>query len=460
MVVVLKATTVDTEGTAAGRLWRLAYPVIGLNLLSVLSLAVDTAMCGRLPDAEPVLEGLGFAVQIVFLAMVAMMGLVVGTVALVARAYGARNAERVNHILAQSTQLTVAVSFAVAVLGNVLAEPLVRVMGAEGAAVTEAVRYLRPALGGCVFFYLIIMYAGVLRGVGNTRLPFVIALGTNALNIALNYCLILGNLGFPALGVQGAAIGTVASFAVGVIAYVVLLRRDTQPGVFLPLSPRALDRGLARQLYRVGWPAALDMIILNAGFMSIIGMLGRIDGTAVAAHGIGLRLQALAFVPGLAVSQATGALVGQALGGGDPEEARRVARAAMVICTAIMTTLAIAIIFAARPIVALFDVTAGSALETYTVTWIRLLGYCMPPVGVHIALAGLLQGSGATNTSLGINTIGTIGLQIPLAVLLGYGLDLGAAGVWASFPLSFIAKAALAYAAYRRGRWARTGERL
>ena len=80
----------------------LALPLIGLNVLNVLALTVDTAMLAHIPDAEVTLIGLGFSTQILFLLMVAMSGLTVGTVALIARAHGAGQGDRVNHILAQS----------------------------------------------------------------------------------------------------------------------------------------------------------------------------------------------------------------------------------------------------------------------------------------------------------------------------------------------------------------------
>ena len=101
----------------------LAWPIVGLNVLNVLALAVDTAMCGRLENAENALAALSYATQVVFLLMVAMLGLTVGTVATVSRAHGARHDERVNHILIQSTQLTVMLSAVIAVVGN-LAAPM------------------------------------------------------------------------------------------------------------------------------------------------------------------------------------------------------------------------------------------------------------------------------------------------------------------------------------------------
>ncbi len=435
----------------------LAWPIVGLNVLNVLALAVDTAMCGRLDESEDALAALSYATQVIFLLMVAMLGLTVGTVASVSRAHGAGHDERVNHILIQSTQLTVLLSVLIAIIGNIFAPQILLLLGASEDTLGLGLDYLRPLMTLTVFYYLNILYAGVLRGVGNTRLPFLIALASNGLNVVLNYGLILGNLGLPALGVQGAAIGTVISHGFAAVVMVYLLQRETLPGVRLTLSLERLDMKLARALARVGWPAAADMVVLNAGFLAVVGLLGRLDEVAVAAHGVGLRIQALAFVPGMSISQATGALVGQALGGHDAQHARQTLRASIVLCVLIMAIPGAFFIGFDDAIIAIFDVQSGTLLAAYAKEWIEVLGWSMPIFGVHIAFAGLLQGSGETMTSLRINIWTTFLVQIPLSWLLGFPLGLGAFGVWMSIPLAFVAKAVLDWLAYRNGRWAREG---
>ena len=449
----------NDERSVSRRLFDLALPVIGLNLLGVLALVIDTAMCGRLPNHEDALNALGFATQVVFLAMVGMMGLIVGTVAFVARAHGAKDEDQVNHILWQSTQLTVVVSVAVAAIGNLFAPGLLQLLGADDAVLELSLDYLRPNLSFSVFFYLSMLYAAVLRGVGNTRLPFLVGIFSNALNVLFNYGLILGNLGLPQLGVEGAAIGTVLSQACGVVLLVALLKRGAVPGIDLKLGLKRLDAALSKRLAVVGAPAALDMIVLNAGFASIVGMLGHMDAMAVAAHGIGIRIQSLAFVPGFGVSQATGAMVGNALGAGDPKGARSIARAAMVLCTVVMTVIAAVLLIGAPELVGLFEIPAGTRLADLSVLWIRILGFGIPIVGVHIAIIGVLRGAGATRTSLRINVVGTC-LQIPLSYVLGVTFGLGPWGVWAGFPISFVFKAMLGIAAYLKGDWAKTGRRV
>jgi putative MATE family efflux protein len=439
------------------QLFSLSVPIIGINVLSVTMLAVDSALCGRLPNAAAALSAFGFTTQIVLLLIAATLGLIVGTVALVARAYGAKALERVDELLVQSTQLTALVGLVVGIAGAALARPLLTLLGASPDVVNVGVDYLRPLLLGTPFFCLSLLYAGVLRGVGNTRLPFLCALAANALNAVLNYGLVLGHFGLPSLGVTGSAIGTVIAQIFNVIALMWILRGGRVAGLHLRLRPVPIDRRLAVELFGVGWPAALDLLVLNGGFVIGLGLLGRVGDITVAAHGLGLRIQSLAFVPGVGIAQATAALVGQALGANDLPRARRIARVSMVLCTLMMSSLALVIVVAAHPLVGLFGVVAGTPLELAAVQWLRLLGAAMVPSGVVIALTGVLQGSGATRTSLRINIWTTFALQVPLAYVLAFPLGMGGLGVWLSVPIVYVIKAFVVYAIYRQERWAVAG---
>jgi len=446
------------------RIAALALPVVGLNVLGVITLLVDTLMVGRMAQPGPALAALGFATQVVFLLMVAMIGLAVGAAAVLARVYGAGLHERVEHALRQATYVTVLVALLVGGLGNLVARPVLEGLGAHGQSLELGLVYLRPILSFTVFYYLNTLYAASLRSLGETRLPFMVALFSNALNLVLDYGFILGRGGLPALGVAGAAWATVASQAVGTVLLVVLLSRGEVPKAPLVLLPRPrrlrrLDLTLAREFLRIGGPAALDMVVMNVAFMSIVGMLGRISEDAVAAHGIGLRVQSLAFVPGLGVAQVVGAMVGNALGARDVALAKRLTRSSVLICTVLMGVLGLFFVSNADGIVALFDLDPGQPLGQLTATWIRLLGWGMPVVGVHIAFVGVLRGAGATRKSLGINVIGTFLFQVPASYVLWRVMGWGAFGIWLAFPLSFGVKALLGGWVYSRGHWAVAGSR-
>ncbi len=442
------------------RLWDLSLPVIGLNVLNVLALAVDTAMCGRLENAEETLSALGFASQLVFLLMVAMLGLTVGTVSQVARAFGAGENGRVRHVVQQSTLLTVGLGILVGVVGLNIDGPLLSMLGASPPVRDLGEQYLLPLLSGAAVTYLSILYMAVLRGLGNTRMPFYVALVANVLNAVLNYGLILGNYGLPALGVQGAAIGTLISQVFSAVVMGFYIRRGAELGGVVKLFVAKFDRALLWDLARVGMPAALDMLVLNISFLAIIGMVGYFSEVAVAAHGIGIRIQALAFVPGMSISQAAAALIGRALGASDIPWAKRITRASVLMCLGIMSVLGVILFVLARSILALvFDVAPGSALEEQAVVWIQILGAGMPIFGIQVALSGMMQGAGITRVSLRINVITTLAIQIPLGYLLGFPLGLGTFGIWLSLPLAFLVKASLSAYIFWRGNWARTGLR-
>lgn len=444
--------------TIPRRLVRLALPVVGLNFLGVAGLFIDTAMCGRLVEQPLALAALGFAGQLVFLATVLMMGLAVGTVALVSRAHGAGDRERVGDIVAQSTALAVLAALCVATLGNLAAMPALRALGAAPEVAALAVAYLRPVFAGSFFYFLLILYAAVLRAVAKTMLPFLIGLGWNALNLLFNYALIYGHFGAPRLGLVGAALSTALSQGVGIAALVVHLARGGVSELPFSLRPRALDPALVRELLRLGAPAALDALVLNVAFLSLIYLLGLVDGAAVAAHGVGLRVQNVALVPALGLSQASAAMVGNALGAARDVEARAITRAAASIAAAVMTALGVLLFAFAREITeAAFAIGPGTVMHLYAITWIRVLGLTMPFIGVHLALIGTLRGAGEAATSLRINVFGTLLVQVPLSLLLGFALGLGPLGIWLSLPFSYLAKLGLALVAYRRGKWARVG---
>ncbi len=432
----------------------LAWPIIGLNILQVLSLAVDTAMVGRSSNAEASLIGLGYASQLMFLLMMAMIGLTVGTVASMARARGRGDLETAQHIFQQSLQLTAMLGVAVAIIGNLLAVPLLQTLGADETTMGPALDYFRPLLVGVVFGYLTMVFAASLRAMGNTRVAFMISLAMNGLNVVFNYCLILGNFGFPALGNTGAALGTILSQSIAVVLMVLVLRRGAVPELKIVFRLRAFDKAVTQNLFRIGWPAALDMLVLNASLLLTVGLLGRIDQAAVGAHSIGLRVQLLAFVPGIGVSQAVGALVGQALGANRLEDARAVLRSGLWLCVGIMTSLGLVLLLFADSIVDLFGVKTGTPIHDLAVEWMQLLSYMMPASAISIAIGGLLQGAGATMVSLRINAATSIGLLMPCAYILGNVVGWGAVGVWMAFPISSVVRALWTVRAYRRGTWA------
>jgi putative MATE family efflux protein len=439
------------------RVLRLALPVVALNVLGVFTLFVDTLFVSRLPESEPALIALSFAGQIVFLAQVPMLGLGVGSAVLVSRAFGAGDLARVAELARQSLQLTLLLGALMAALGPAFLPPLLRALGAEETAYDLALAYLVPLVLGVALYFTQLLSFALFRSTGNTAIPLYVGLLVNALNVVLDAVLIFGLLGAPRLGVVGAAYGTLVSQGVGVLLTLWLFSRGALGGAKVPLAPSRIEGAFARDMGRLGAPAALDLFLVNVSFLSMVYFLGRIDALAVAAHGIGQRVQSIAFVPGLGIAQAVGALVGNALGAHDVDEARAVTRAGIVLATGMMGTLGLVLTLARALVASAFNLEPSTPLYEYTLTWITILGASLPLLGVNIGLIGALRGSGATVASFFINVVATLIFQIPLQATFAFALGWGAVGVWLAFPLTYILRIALAVSVYRRGTWARVG---
>ena len=444
---------------SARQLMSMALPLMGSLLASISMLIVDGIACGHIADHGVSLTALGYGVQIWFLLAFPMMSaLGVGTVAIASRAHGAGDTARVNHVLAQSTQLAVLAGIVLGAVCIAAGSLPFRALGASPEVAAKGASYLRMMMFALpVFLFADGCLAAALRSVGKPRLPFATDLAATLVNVLLNYGLVFGHFGLPELGIAGAGLATAISRVLSVGLLVAVIHANNVGGLRVRLRVVAIDRPIVQQILRVGLPALFERVIFYASMTALIWILARVDETSVAAHGIGSRVAALLLIPAFGLSMATGALVGKALGAGSADDARRIVRLSSLAVLAIMVPIAAATFIGAGAITAAYDVVAGSPLDAYTVSWLRLIALSVVLQGVLLAFEGLLMGAGASRTVMRINLIANLGLRVTLAMLLGLATDLGAVGVWLSWPAALLVQLPLVFVAYRRGRWAVTG---
>ncbi len=434
-----------------------ALPIMGGLLAQSVTYVLDGIMCARIPDNGLSLTALGFSVQVWSMCITPAAALGIGTVAMVSRAHGARDVERMNRVVTQSAQLALLAGGVLAILGVIFADSILRALGASPEVAELGAGYLRMLM--IVFpgnFLVEGCLSPMLRSAGKARLPFIAGVAGNLLNVALNYGLIFGNFGLPEMGIAGAGLATAISQMTTLVILLVAIHRGAIDGVVVRIRA-AVDRSIMGQIVTVGWPAWLERLAFFGSMTALVWILARVDETAVAAHIIGTRIAGFLMVPVFGLSRATGALTGKALGGGSPDDARKVFRLSAVAAVAIMLPIGVTLAASAYAIAAAYDVAPGSLLERDSVTWLRLISVTIVLQGVMLALEGVLLGAGATRTVLRINLWANMGLRVALATALGFGTDLGPVGVWLSWPASFLVQLPLAFIAYRRGQWAVTG---
>jgi putative MATE family efflux protein len=289
-----------------------------------------------------------------------------------------------------------------------------------------------------------------LRGAGDTRTPLLVSVVVAVVKIVSSYVLIFGKLGVPAFGVVGAAAGTVLAFTCGALVVGVLLRRGH---LVLRMTGKSMRlRGNAmRRVFSIGYPAAIEHVAMQAGFVVYIVFAAQYGTSAVAAYFIGVRILALSFLPGFGFSAAAAALVGQNLGAGRPRSAERSGWNATRLATYLMTVGGALIFVAARPIARLF--VDDEDVISDAVSFIYVLAAAQPLMAIDFTLGGALRGAGDTRFPLLAVILGFYGCRLGFASAVTFWWELGLFWLWFALVGDYLARSLLKGYRFHSGRW-------
>ncbi len=427
----------------------LAWPVVAEMGLQTATQVIDMAMVGRLGPVAIAAVGLSF--QPLMLAMAVFAGVAVGTTALVARSVGAGDRETAGLAAGQGLAIASLMAFSVCGLAIWQAANIVSIMGAEPEVVLAGASYIRTLMPGGAFMLVGMILAGSLRGAGDTRTPMKVAIWVNIANVALNYVLIFGHLGFPALGLVGAALGTSISRSAGALALVVLAVRGRSVITLRAADVFRIDAVMIRRIFRIGIPAALERLIMSASQVLYVRMVASLGTVAFAAHTIAINAESLSFMPGIGLSAAATTLVGQALGAKSPRRAEASARETMRLGALIMGSMGVVMMLVPGLLMRIY--TSEPEVIAYGVVILRIAAVAQVPMGMSFILAGGLRGAGDTRSVLLISMAGAWGVRLSLTALLVFGVNLGLTGAWIAMVLDWGLRSTITYIHFGRGRW-------
>lgn len=436
------------------QVWVLALPVILANLLQSLVNVVDVFMAGRLGPVEIAAVGMGNAVRMLVLVMI--LSVTAGSQALAAQARGAGDPERLSTVTRQTLSLALLLSSLLGLVGIFAAEPVLAFLNSDGdpRAVELGADYLAILFAGTLFLTGNFAINSLMQGAGDTVTPLYLSAGVNVLNVVFNFLLIFGPGPLPALGVPGAALGTVLSRAAGVAAGLLLLYSGRNVVRILPGTYRP-DLGMFRDLLSIGVPSGLQGLVRNGAQLMVLRI---VTSTAAGTYGaaalaIGLQVESLAFMPGLAFSVAATSLVGQSLGAWQPRDAERRGAAALLLGVLVMSAIAVPLYVFAPLLVTLFDPSAHPTVVSAGASYIRINALAQPVLAVAMILSGALRGAGDTRPALVGTLLGRWFTVVPLAWLLALPLGLGVEGVWWSLFVGTTVQALWIALRWRSRRW-------
>ncbi|MFB6174317.1 MAG: MATE family efflux transporter [Halobacteriales archaeon] len=446
-----------TEGGLVRPLFRLAWPIVTIQLLQVAYNIADTLWLGRF-SADAV-GALSLVFPLVFFVISIAGGFTAAGAILVAQYTGARSEGSAGKVAGQTFSFVGILAVVLGLVGYVLTDELLGLLPSSAATTARivplAAAYMRVFFLGMVFLFGFFVFTALMRGYGNTRTPMRIMAISVAINVVLDPILIFGWGAAPALGIEGAALATVASRGVASVmgAYVLF---GAGPGPAVELRHLRPDPSDIWDIVRIGTPSAMEQSMSALAMITLTAMVVTFAPPVVAAYGLGNRLVSLVFLPAMGLGRATNTMVGQNLGADRADRAERAVWLAVGVGAVVLLAAAVVAALFPEPIVGTFMAT-GTAAAAETIRfgseYLRVRSVEFVFIAVLQVLLGAYRGAGNTRTALVFSVLALWVGRVPTVYYLAFVAGLGPAGVWYGMALGNIVGALAAGLWFTRGTW-------
>lgn len=448
----------------------LALPVLAEESLNLLVGYTDWLLAGRLLPGQDPKAAMGLISYLLWLLPSLFAALSIGCLAVVARLVGAGQRAEAAHVARQTLLLGIGAAAAAMGLALLGGGWFVAAMQLTEGPARLATRYVQIIAWAIPLIMLEQVGSACLRGAGDTVSGLVARGCVNVVNVLVSVTLVPGLGPFPALGWDGLAVGTLCGHVAG---GVILLWRLTygRGGLSLlwpdpqGLCRMRLDLPAMRRVLRVGLPGGLDVWSVLTGHLTYAAIINRLGPLAQAAHGLGLQIEAISYLPGSAFGVAAATLAGQSLGAADARRAVRSVLASALLAVLIMSVAGLVLFFAGEWLATLF-VGQRDALAVLTGKLLKIVSISCPFLAVLIVCLAALRGAGDTAWPLVITMVGLFGVRLPLACWMAWdeaclpgteiclpGLGWGVMGAWVAMVTDVILRSVLAAGRFWHGGW-------
>jgi MATE family multidrug resistance protein len=292
---------------------------------------------------------------------------------------------------------------------------------------------------------------GFLVGRGDSRTPMLLAWLTVLANVFLDWLLVLGNWGAPALGVAGAAYATVMANGLNALLSAVILWNRTNRQQYATGQPRFFNWTELRGALQVGLPMGVGDFIEIASFSVFFALIARLGTDLLAANQIALQYMSISFTLGMAVNMATASLVAQYLGAKRPDFAQQVTYRACLVAMVGMGLIGLGYLVAPDALMRIFSDEASVIAAGVTI--LQLVAFYQIFDAAGIVLAGALNGAGDTTFTMIVRSLLAWFFFIPLVWFLIFPLDTGVAGAWIAALVYLLVLTTIYAFRFRSGRW-------
>ena len=439
----------------------LAWPIFLEQVLVSLVQSVDTAMVGSLGAAAT--ASISISQTPINLINSVIMALGVGFTTMIARAVGAKQLEYSRLLIRQSILVVVGLGIPLSVLTFALSRKIPMWMGAAPEIWDDAQTYIRIIACSMLFRGLLMVLTAIYRGFGDSKTPMMVNIAINLVNVLGNYLLIyqtreisvFGNsftMWGAGMGVAGAAIATAASGILGslTLLFLCFLPRSGPMQISLNESFRPSWETL-REVSRVSLPVMFERFTISGAFVVTATIIASLGTISLAANSLAGQAESLSFMPGFAFGTAVTTLVGQSLGAGNAEMARKYVKYSSIIGSLVMLFMSFVLFFLSDRIIAIF--TPDQQVIELGGTLLKILALIQVPQMLAMVLSGTLRGAGDTKSPFIITLCSMWGVRIFGSFILVRVLGKDLPWVCAIMCTDNIVRFVLYYIRYRQGKW-------
>lgn len=436
------------KGTKDLKLFYLTWPIfLEISLFMMMGIA-DTFMLSAISDNA--VSGVGAANQFLHIAILLLEVIGNGASIVVAQYIGSRKFFEASKISALAVTLNLLVGIVMSILFVLFNGFLLRSLNLQGEVYEFAHSYL-AIVGGAIFLQAIInSLAAIIRVHGFTKEAMFVSLGMNIVHIIGNYGLIFGNFGMPALGVEGAAISTVASRLLAIVVFFWLLYRIMEVRIQISYY-FSLSKEYVRKILKIGIPSALEQVMYQGCQIIFIFYTTFLGEAALAAKQYATSISMFIYLFALAVGMGTAIMVGRLVGEGRPGDAYH--RVWVSVRSASIGTLMVVVL------VMLFrEQLVGMFTDDADVLRIGaqvLLYSLLLETGrtINIVIINSLRASGDAKYPLWIGMFSMVGMSLSLGYLFVFQLNMGLVGIWLAIAADEWLRAVIFYFRWKSRAW-------
>lgn len=429
----------------------LAWPVVVEMGLHTFVWIFDTAMVMRLGAQEA--TAVEFGAIFLFNSLMILGALGIGTNSLVARYTGAGDMKSAAQTGGQAFTISVIITVVFTVLSLLFSNSLFSWIIKDPLTVTLTQDYYNYTLfsGGFALLPLLVA-SGIIRGIGNTRVPMIIALIANTYNVIGDYLLIFGHYGFPELGVKGAALATGSAQFIALMLSVgyLFFHKGILPFSLKSLYP--LHKEVIKKVLKLSIPAGAEELTHSGSRMLSASWITFLGPVAFAANAAAIAAEAFSFMPGHALAIAATTLVGQRLGAGFIRQARETGYWAVVLGVALMTSIGTIFLFFPYLVMSLFDPPDPEVLRLGVIC-LQIAAVEQPFIALTMIFSGALKGTGDTKGPFRVGLYSNLFVRLPLIYMVIFIWQLPVYYIWWVTALQYAFSALLLYLMYRNKDW-------